>query len=171
MQFIFIFFSTHFFLTMLTPWTCRCFSLFCLVVSQIICKSLNQKGLNQEVKIVLFSEKSSQNNLISNRKQDYFAYHIGRLFCSFQAKTHLTLRIFFRKNKTIIFTCLENPSWFKFFLNILARNSIFCSACLIFANYNIALVLHPSHGHLIIFDFQSELNLFLAHFIFKGKPA
>ncbi len=38
-----------------------------------------------------------------------------------------------------------------------------------FANSNIALALHPSLGNFIIFDFQSELNLFLAHFICKGN--
>ncbi len=48
--------------------------------------------------------------LISNRNQDYFAYPIGRLFCLFQAKTHLIVTCFFSENETIIFSYLEIPS-------------------------------------------------------------
>ncbi len=64
---------------------------FSLVSSQNIYKFLNQEGFSRRVKLVLFSEKNSQlseflletskiicqwgkkNNLMSNRKQDYFA--------------------------------------------------------------------------------------------------
>ncbi len=91
---------------------------FCLVSSQDIQKFLNREGFSRQVKIiVLFSEKNKsklseflletskiicqwgkQNNLISNRKQDYFVYPIGRLFCLFQAKT-LNFDLFFRKTR------------------------------------------------------------------------
>ncbi len=41
-----------------------------------------------------------ENNLISNRKQDYLFYPFGRLFC-----------LFFSENKTIILIFLNNPSF------------------------------------------------------------
>ncbi len=97
-------------------------ALFCLVFSPNIYKFLNQEEFSRWIKIVLFSVKKKkvknefllrmikiichwgkQNNLISNRKQDYFVYPIGRLFCLFQGKNHLILTFFWKQDNFFFF--------------------------------------------------------------------
>ncbi len=81
----------------------------------------------------IICQRGKQNNVISNRKQDYFAYPIRRLFSLFQAKTHFIFT-FFSENK-ILFTCLRNLD-LRFFWYFgcmetrqknLSKKSYFCS--------------------------------------------